>query len=185
MCRYLFLGDSITQFWQHEGDRTWQRLFAEHAVNLGVSGETTYDVLARIRSVRFGTYSPAAVLLLIGANDLLMGGNPATIVKNIESILSELRHRFQGAAIVLHGVLPLAGSRDYARAAAVRVNQMLQQVAARERIRWFSPWDHFVEKDGEIPRALMPDGVHLTAAAYEMWGELLAPVMGAAADRVP
>jgi len=43
----VFLGDSITEFWETEGLRLWDEHFAHRSLNLGAAGDQTQHVLER------------------------------------------------------------------------------------------------------------------------------------------
>ena len=62
---YLFLGDSITDF--YDLDKYYEGL---PVVNSGISGNTTEDILNDMKN-RVYNYNPSKVFLLIGTNDLI------------------------------------------------------------------------------------------------------------------
>ena len=62
---YLFLGDSITEFY-HLEDYYDEKLYV---VNSGISGNSTYNILDDMYN-RVYKYNPTKVFLLIGTNDL-------------------------------------------------------------------------------------------------------------------
>jgi acyl-CoA thioesterase I len=69
-------------------------------VNLGVSGNTTADGLARISEL--DKYKPKVVLLLLGGNDRLRSVPLAQTVNNLNSIIENIQSR--GAIVILLGV---------------------------------------------------------------------------------
>src|SRR5215204_5079630 len=71
----VFLGDSITQGW---GDNIGNSLPGVKVANRGISGDTTRGVLIRLQEDVLAL-NPAAVVLLIGTNDLEEGADPETI----------------------------------------------------------------------------------------------------------
>jgi hypothetical protein len=78
----VFLGDSITQGW-----KTLAKVFPDFkVVNRGIGGDTTRGVLYRLNADVLAL-KPAAVVLLIGINDLGLGGKPEDIANNIKTIL--------------------------------------------------------------------------------------------------
>ncbi|WP_018349737.1 SGNH/GDSL hydrolase family protein [Longispora albida] len=72
-------------------------------VNAGVNGSTSADLLARIPSIT--ACSPAAVTILIGANDVRNGVPPTTYRTNLEGIVTKLAP--SGARIALMSLPPL------------------------------------------------------------------------------
>src|ERR671918_2340509 len=71
----VFLGDSITQGW---GGGLGAAFPGVKVANRGISGDTTRGVLIRLREDVLAL-DPAAVVILIGTNDLDEGATPETI----------------------------------------------------------------------------------------------------------
>ena len=80
----VFLGDSITQGW---GDRLAKAFPGLKAANRGISGDTTRGVLIRLADDVLAL-KPAAVVLLIGTNDLEEKAEPEVIAGNLKLILA-------------------------------------------------------------------------------------------------
>lgn len=76
------------------------RKIGKPIINLGVSGNTTADGLARLEEL--DKYKPKVVLLLLGGNDYLKKFPQETTFKNLEKIITDLQSR--GAVVVLLGV---------------------------------------------------------------------------------
>ncbi|WP_428485735.1 GDSL-type esterase/lipase family protein [Rhodopila sp.] len=115
----IFLGDSITQDWEKSGPPAWrdfapdwQRFYGDrNAVNLGFIGDTTANLLWRIRNGEVAGIAPKVAVLLIGANNLgRVHWSAADTVAGIDTIITELRHRLPQTRILLLGVLPSARS---------------------------------------------------------------------------
>ncbi len=69
-------------------------------VNLGISGNTTADGMARLREL--DDYKPKVVLLLLGGNDYLKKIPIETTFQNLGKIIENIQSR--GAVVVLLGV---------------------------------------------------------------------------------
>lgn len=96
--RVVFLGDSISEF------GLWEEWFPDVPVlNRGIGGETSAQVLARLDTA---INEPAAVLLLIGTNDLSMGIPEADILTNIRSIMQGIERRAPGSPVWVQSVMP-------------------------------------------------------------------------------
>jgi lysophospholipase L1-like esterase len=111
----IFLGDSITENWEHAGPPdwenfapAWQRFYGDrHAVNLGFKGDTTASLLWRIRNGEVAGIAPKAAVVLIGANNLgKVHWSADDTVTGIDTIISELHKRLPATKILLLGVLP-------------------------------------------------------------------------------
>src|SRR5260370_33957897 len=93
-----FVGDSLT-----EGGH-WQDWFREdEAHNIGVGGDTTDDLIARLPEIV--ETKPATVIILIGTNDLAWRRSVEHIVRNIETILVTVRRELPDAHILVQSVM--------------------------------------------------------------------------------
>jgi lysophospholipase L1-like esterase len=171
----VFLGDSLTQ----DGD--WAAWFPDlNAVNLGRSGDTTDGVLARLGEVVAA--HPDEVLLLIGTNDLGTRQTVEHLVRNIQSIMVDLRRDLPGARMLLQSILPRG--REFAEQIQT-ANIHLRQFAATVRAQYLDLWPALAEADGELNRAYSEDRLHLNAAGYEAWLGELRPALERLRDEPP
>jgi lysophospholipase L1-like esterase len=159
----VFLGDSITQ----GGD--WGAWFPEvNAINQGIGGDTTDDVLRRLGAVVAA--APDEILLLIGTNDLGTRQSVEHLVRNIQSILVELRRDLPGARMLVQSILPRG--REFADRIQ-EANIHLRQFAATVHAQYLDLWPTFALEDGELNPLYSDDRLHLNSAGYEAWlGEL-------------
>jgi lysophospholipase L1-like esterase len=159
----VFLGDSLTE----KGN--WAQRFPElEVVNLGVSGDTTEQVLERLGEVI--EKQPSTVVVMVGTNDLAWRRSVEQIVRNMESILWRLHHELPETRILVQSVLP----RDRELADRVRdINIHLRQFAPTVKAEWVDLWPVFAEEDGEIRSEFSDDRLHLNEAGYEAWAETL------------
>jgi acyl-CoA thioesterase-1 len=94
--------------------------------NAGIPGDTTSGALARIDSLL--RRRPQLVLLELGANDFLMQTEPATVQRNLESMIeASLSSR---ASVVLAGVSCLMDPPSYAR----RFHQVYSDLAQKHNL---------------------------------------------------
>jgi lysophospholipase L1-like esterase len=159
----VFLGDSLTE------QGKWSERFPElDVVNLGVSGDTTEQVLERLHQVT--ERPPSTIVVMVGTNDLAWRRSVEQIVRNMESILWRLRNELPEARILVQSVLP----RDRELADRVReINIHLRQFAPTVKAEWVDLWPVFAEEDGEIRPELSGDRLHLNEAGYEAWAQVL------------
>lgn len=74
----LFVGDSITDFFGRadRGRSVWMRDFAPlRAANFGISGDTTQDVLWRMRAGELEGFKAKLIVLMVGTNNIGRNGN--------------------------------------------------------------------------------------------------------------
>jgi lysophospholipase L1-like esterase len=161
----VFVGDSITA-----GGR-WDDWFPEeHSRNLGVAGDTTDAVLARLDDII--ALDPDTVVLLIGTNDLAWRRSAEHIVRNIETILVSLRRALPNAQLLVQSVMP----REAAYADTIKdVNRHLWQFSSTVRAQYLDLWPALAADDDGIDPQYSDDSVHLNERGYEVWaGELRA-----------
>jgi lysophospholipase L1-like esterase len=171
----LFLGDSLTQ----DGD--WAAWFPEYnVVNQGVGGDTTDDVLARLGQVVAAR--PDSVLLLVGTNDLATRHSVEHLVRNIQSILVQLRRDLPGSRMLLQSILPRG--REFAEQIQ-DANIHLRQFAATVRAQYLDLWPAFAQADGELEPTFTDDRLHLNAAGYDAWLSELRPALERLHDQPP
>ncbi|MGH1523342.1 SGNH/GDSL hydrolase family protein [Leifsonia sp. L25] len=160
----VLVGDSLTQ----GGDwAAW--LPGEDVLNLGVAGDTSDDVLARLSDVVEAR--PAVVALLIGTNDLAWRRSVEHVVRNVETILVTLRKELPEVRILVQSVMP----RGHEFADQIRdINRHLWQFAPTVHAAWLDLWPAMALEDGELNPAYTDDRLHLNAEGYRAWlGELV------------
>ena len=158
-----FVGDSLTQA------GNWREgVPDEDALNFGVSGDTTDDVIARLGEVIEAR--PGSVVILIGTNDLAWRRSAEHIVRNLETILVTLRRELPETRILVQSLMPRG--REFAP--EIRdVNRHLWQFAPTIHAQWLDLWPALALEDGELNPAYSDDRLHLNEAGYGAWlGEL-------------
>jgi len=171
----VFVGDGLTQ----SGD--WEEWFPEYRVhNLGKSGDTTDDVIARLDEV--GALSPDAVVLQVGTNDVGWRKSDEHVVRNIETILCVLRKQLPDTRIMVQSVLPR--EREFAN--IIRsINRHLWQFAPTRHAQYLDLWPVMAQSDGELVLAYSSDYVHLTPEGYKAWMSELKPALELLLDQPP
>lgn len=100
----VILGDSLVQGVGATKDNDFpavlSKLINEPIINMGVSGNTTADGLARVPEVI--AEDPKIVLVLLGGNDYLRKISIEETFRNIDEIISNLQRK--GAVVVLLGI---------------------------------------------------------------------------------
>jgi len=171
----VFLGDGLTA-----GGR-WKEWFPEYDVtNLGVSGNTTDEVMAGLVSVI--DLAPDAIVIHVGTNDLGWRKSDEYVVRNLETILHRLRKALPGTRLLIQSVFPR--DRDFAE--TIRsINRHIWQYAPTEHAQYLDLWPSFAQPDGEINPAYSEDHLHLTTEGYEIWLTELRPGLEMLFERPP
>jgi lysophospholipase L1-like esterase len=171
----VFIGDSLTQ----GGD--WAGWFPDvNVINLGVGGSTTEDVLERLDEVVAA--HPDEIVLLIGTNDLGMRRSVESMVRNIQSILVDLRRDLPGSRMLVQSIMPRG--REFADRIR-EANIHLRQFSATVHAQFLDLWPTMALEDGELNPAYSDDRLHLTEAGYEAWLSELRPALERLRDLPP
>lgn len=184
----VMIGDSITHFWGgvprgkwQNGPKSWRWLYGRRSVlNLGFGWDRTQNVLWRIRQGELDGLAPRWVVLLIGTNNLVgtaqaRASTPAETAAGVEAVVSEVRRRLPASQLILMQILP-RGTRpdDPKRAPIVETNRLLEaHFAGSPAVRLVDIGARFLQPDGTLPLALMPDGTHPSEAGYAIWAQAL------------
>ena len=182
----LFLGDSITQGWEGAGKEEWKKNFAPmKAANFGIGGDQTGHVLWRLTEGKeLEGINPKVAVIMIGTNNT-GGHSAADIAGGIEAIVNEIRKQKPECKVLLLGVFPRCMSgfpKDQAVCPADKLNTKIKQI--NERIAKLDDGKHvfykdigpkFLNSEGGLARAIMPDLLHLSPKGYAIWTEAIKP----------
>jgi acyl-CoA thioesterase I len=131
---------------------------AAEVINAGVSGDTASDVLARLDwSVPEGT---EAVILEIGANDMLRGIKPQVTRTAIDTILQRLAERH--IAVLLCG---MRGAPNLGTEYVAAFDGIYPDLAAKYAVPLYP---FFLDGVAADLGRLQPDGLHPNAAGVEV-----------------
>ncbi len=173
--RAVFLGDSITQGWAL---KQWDEHFASYgAVNFGIGGDKSCQVLWRIGDGLLEGLTPKVVVLAIGVNSIWSGAfTPERIGDGVLRCVDAIRAACPGAKVLVSAVLPCMESADHPyRAVICAINAHVSPVADGESIFFVDAGTALVESDDSLPRSVAPDGVHLSVEGYRRYATVLAP----------
>lgn len=178
--KIVFLGDSITHNWEIPGRESWEKHFAPlDAVNFGISGDKTENILWRIKSGNFsGKMSPKLIVLMIGTNN--WRDEPGDTAQGVKKILTELQKSEPQAKILLLAIFPRGADKDdAARKKNDVVNAEIEKYADGKRIFWMNINNVFLEKDPAqtLPKSVMPDLLHPSAEGHRRWAEAVLPTI--------
>ena len=172
----LFIGDSITQGWEGSGKAVWDEYYgSRNAVNLGIGGDRTQHVLWRLDHGNIDGISPKAAVIMIGTNNSNGQDNTvAEIADGIRAIVAKLKAELPEMEILLLDIFPRGANANPQRGKILQVNQIVRKLADRdEKVHYLAIGHHFVEAEGTISNAIMPDSLHLSPAGYQIWAEAI------------
>lgn len=172
--KVIFLGNSITEF----GD--WQKLLNDSTViNRGIAGDNTFGVLARLDDVI--NREPSKLFIKIGINDISQNIPSEIIVKNISTILKNVKSKSPITKIYIYSVLPTNDNvkKNYPDAYNKNnivnlVNRQLKKLAKKNDIIYIDINRIFRDKQGKLDvKFADSDGLHLNDFAYKIWVDFL------------
>ncbi len=199
----VLAGDSLSLWFPSDllpAGATW--------LNQGISGETSYGLLKRVKFL--DQTKPQTIFVMIGINDLIKGVRGETLVANQREIVRHLKAAHPQATIVIQSILPHGGDRASQRYLAsvkgdpaakehplwverlptissrwVRtINEKLERVARDEGVKYLDLHSDFADAQGYIKEELTTDGLHLSVAGYALWRSKLQQ-MGESAVKPP
>lgn len=180
----VFVGDSITHFWESHGKKTWQDVFAKEpysAISLGYSGDRTEHVIWRIvEGGELDGYSAKAVVLMIGTNNTghlpVDKESPYDTFQGISRIVALIRAKQPQAVIVLNAIFPRGEKMDDPlRRRNDEVNRLIKPLADGKNVIWCDISDSFVDEEGNLDLKVFPDKLHPVSPGYVVWAECVKP----------
>lgn len=179
----LFVGDSITQGWEGNGKKVWAEKFGKwNAANFGIGGDRTQHVLWRVTEGKeLDGIDPKVIVMMIGTNNF--GSNsPEQIADGVKAILAEFHKQKPKAKVLLLGVFPRSGkkpmdpmvaAKDELHAKTPAVNTLLAKFDDGKTVKYFDIGEKFLDDKGGLPKATMPDFLHLSEKGYAIWAEAI------------
>jgi lysophospholipase L1-like esterase len=174
----LLIGDSITQGWEGAKD-VWDKFYGKrNAVNLGISGDQTAQVLWRLDHGNIDGISPKLAVIMIGTNNAghTPHQQPEQIAEGVKAIVEKLRAKLPTTKILLLAIFPRgADNNDPIRQINVKANEIISKLDDGQKVFFLDIGPKFVAADGTLSKDVMPDLLHLNPKSYEVWAEAIEP----------
>ncbi len=168
----IFLGNSIT------AGIEWSELLRINNVrNRGISGDISFGVLERLDEITSG--KPKKVFILIGINDISRDIPDAVILKNYRSIIQEIKRASPSTKIYFHTLMPVNNEftqfkNHYNKDEHILyVNAELKKMATDYHITLIDLYPYFLNTENKLDKKYTVDGLHLNAAGYKLWAQIL------------
>lgn len=167
----IFLGNSITDM------HCWPEAFVTSdgnylpIVNRGVSG--TYSTQQSEHLESYLKNKPSKVFMMIGTNDIATSGglnfSPEQVLQYVKSIVERIHMRSPETKIYLYSILN-NNTGNRVEATWLHANEITKQYVESMNVEWLTYIDLYeplinVGNGG----VWCYDGIHLTAASYEIW----------------
>jgi lysophospholipase L1-like esterase len=175
---FVLIGDSITDAWPERGHDSYARFAPWKPLNLGISGETTEQVLWRLLNGELDGIHPKVVMIMIGTNNLGIDPDekPERVAAGIKKIIETVRAKQPQAKILLLAIFPRgATSREVNRERVDEVNKLLPALADDKNVFFMNIGTKFLDSQGNLPREIMPDLLHPNGNGYKIWSEAVLP----------
>jgi lysophospholipase L1-like esterase len=181
--RVVFFGDSITDFWKLD-----EFFPGKPYINRGISGQTTPQLLIRLRPDVIELH-PKAVVILAGTNDIAGNTGPMRLeeIEGNYASAAELA-RAHEIKVIYASVLPV---HEYTEQAGdmytqrppekiLALNGWLKNYCARTGCIYLDYFSAMVDDKGHLKKELADDGLHPNAVGYM----IMAPLAEAAIKKV-
>lgn len=169
----VFLGDSITQGW---GTSLTKRFPEMKSANRGIGGDTTRGMLIRLQEDVLAL-NPAAIVLLMGTNDIEVGIEPEVAADNFKLILAAIKAHDPHVPVVLSLVFPSATEKSRPTEKITALNELYTAtVKGDPQVTVVDTWTLFAAATGDADPQWFGDMLHLNPAGYDRWAAALRPV---------
>ena len=181
----LLVGDSITIQW----GASWAKQFPDRkAVNIGIGGDKTQNVLWRLDHGGVEGLQPKTIVLMIGNNNMFFTPETgvAAAAKGVEVCARNLREKFPDAELIVAKILPCHAPKNRFYEDILLTNAEIDKLnlGADPKIRVLDLTADFLNADGTIKQALYtPDNIHLSPEGYAAFSARLKPLLEATSKR--
>jgi lysophospholipase L1-like esterase len=176
----VFLGDSISDAWPRAGKEAWNEHYAPlNAVSFGVSGERTEDTLGHIEGGVLDGLNPKVVVIMIGTNNIghFAEEKPEWAAAGVKKIIEQVHAKLPQTKVLLLGVFPRDKKGSPKRNAVEGINAIISKYGDGTKVTYLDLSSKFLDAQGEIPKDIMPDGLHPNAGGYKIWAEAMKPTL--------
>lgn len=183
--RAVFIGDSITEFWISRAGA----IFADGAVDRGISGQTSPQVLLRFMQDVIAL-KPAVVHIMVGTNDVAGNTGPTSAAAYTDNIRAMVElAQANGIGVVLGSILP-AGAFSWRpgmqpATQIIALNGWLAEYAKSRGAVFADYHAAMADAAGAMKPGLSADGVHPDAAGYAVMEPIARAAIAAATPKAP
>lgn len=161
--------------------RRWTSLRADFpglpVRNHGFGGSTAFDLLVHFDPL-IGRHQPKVVVLYTGSNDIAAGLPVKDAFHDYQALLALIHARLPQARVIINSV-KITPSRARQTPQVVELNRRLKGWAANKRwARYVDATSYLADRGGQPrPEYFVADQLHLNAAGYAAWRQILEPVV--------
>ena len=174
----VFIGDSITDLY-HLDD--YYTDLDKATYNRGIGGDVTSGVIKRLQ-VSLYDIEPSEIVLMIGINDINGGISKQKILDNYQFILNDIKIHLPSAKLFAMSILPL--SRTFTAVnvkennqKVVEINASIAELANELSYTYVDLYSHVIDENNMLISSYTDDGIHPNANGYQVWTNLLKPLL--------
>ena len=170
---FLFTGSSSIRMWKSLAED-----FPEQkTLNRGFGGSHLSDLLHYF-DLLFARHKPAAIVLYCGENDLWSGKSPQQVFKDFKTFVDQVGQILPQTRIHYLACKP-SPKRFEKWAIYQECNRMIaKHCASGERLNFVDVSKVMLDRKGRpLPDIWMKDKLHMNAKGYELWTQLLGPLL--------
>ena len=162
MTQLLLLGDSLI------ADFDWQPRMSSYKVqNFGLPGATAGDLLDMLSDIKNQTGVVDLIMVMVGTNDLLTDNY--RFIDTLKKITVQLQKNYPLAEILANSLFPM-DLPHLPDNAIPSFNTHIEAITTQTGCCFLDTHTKFLKSDAVL---FQSDGVHITAAAYEIWAHTL------------
>lgn len=174
----VFIGDSITDLY-HLDD--YYADLDKASYNRGIGGDTTSGVIKRLQ-VSLYDLEPSEIVLMIGINDINTGVSKDNIIKNYKFILDDIKTHLPSSKIFTMSILPINDTLkgvdiNKINEKVVEINTSISQMANEHSYTYVDLYSEMIDENKKLISSYSDDGVHPNANGYQVWTNLLKPLL--------
>jgi lysophospholipase L1-like esterase len=169
----LFIGDSITARWRTRDIKPlWDKYYApRHALDFGVAGDKTQNVLWRLDNIDLSAYHPKVAVIMIGTNNGALNTAPE-IAAGVKAVVQKTQQLFPGVKIILVTITPSKYMNDKKMA----VDAIIRTYADNSSV-YYLDLVPLMPPVGDNWKGIGPDHLHPDVTGFQIWHDAMEPLL--------
>lgn len=174
----VFYGDSLTHYWEKEGQEAWNRYLRPLNVEaFGMENDCTNDLIERLEKGELElAQDPRLSFLLIGTNNTTSdwGKEPVeTTLEGIRTVAEMILNKFPMTHLFIEELFPRGRAlKNAVRAKGERINVAMEMWQI-PRTTILNDGQLMLDEEGRIKPEYTTDYIHLSPMGYEEWARRL------------
>lgn len=176
--KYLFMGDSITEFWKANDPDFFSK---NNYIDRGISGQTSSQMVLRFQQDVIDL-KPQNVIILAGTNDIAQNNGPISneeILDNIKSMVEIARYNH--IKVILCSVLPaydFSWKKGLNPASKILIlNTMIKKYSKEKKLNYVDYHSEMQDERNGLDKIYTEDGVHPNEKGYQKMEKILLPYL--------